>query len=323
MNEGIEIENERGLKARLIAFGARLTHLWIPDAKGNRLDVVQGFDNDASYLNKQRNHYIGATVGRYANRIKHGETWQSGNLIQLSKNAGKHHLHGGFRGFDLQPWTLKEHLPHSVTFSLKSSDGDEGYPGNLIAEVSYRLLENSLHVVHKAVSDQNTLVNLTHHSYFNLNGEQYNTLDGHFFQIQAEQMVEVDSQGIATGRIIPLAETAFDYRNPKTLQAPVDACYVVGKEGNVALNLAATVYSEISGLHMQLFAHQPGLQFYSATFFDGSLAGKGGKPLAYQGSFCLEPQLFPCSPNYALFPNAWLPAGEVYSNKMIFEFDWK
>ncbi|MCI4445514.1 MAG: galactose mutarotase [Candidatus Aminicenantes bacterium] len=323
----IELENTHGLKAVLMNYGATLISLFVPDRKGQLADITLGFDTFEEYLGK--NPYFGATVGRYANRIGGAKFVLEGKEYRLAKNEGENHLHGGIKGFDKVIWDvqLKENS-HSagVNFHYLSPDGEEGYPGNLDCQVNYLLTDdNELHISYLAATDKPTHVNISHHSYFNLAGEGKSHILKHELQIFASKFTVVDRQLIPTGEIKEVGGTPLDFRLPRLIgeriakvEGGYDHNYVL--EGLGALSLAARVFEPVSGRLMELYTTEPGLQFYSGNFLDGTIKGKGGQVYDKYAGFCLEPQHFPDSPNKPQFPSTILKPGENYKSFNIFKF---
>jgi len=322
-----ELENSHGLKAVLMNYGATLISLFVPDRQGQLADITLGFDTFEEYLGK--NPYFGATVGRYANRIGGGRFVLEGQEYQLAKNEGENHLHGGIKGFDKVVWEAQlVGNSHSagIKFHYLSPDGEEGYPGNLDCQVNYLLTDdNELHISYLATTDKTTHVNLTHHSYFNLAGQGEGDILSHELQIWASRYLPVRPGLIPTGELVEVNGTPFDFRQPTKIGARIDLVpggydhnYVLDNNG--ILNLAARVFEAASGRLMELYTTEPGLQFYSGNFLDGSIKGKAGKVYGKYAAFCLEPQHFPDTPNNPHFPSSVLRPGETYQSLTIFKF---
>jgi len=322
-----QVENDQGAKTTVMSYGATLVSLYVPDRRGRLDDVVLGFDSLAGYLGP--NPYIGATIGRYANRIAGGRFVLEGHEYQLAKNDGPNHLHGGIRGFDKVIWQAEPFSQPSgvgVTFSYLSPDGEEGYPGNLSCQVTYLLANNcQLEISYQATTDRPTHLNLTNHSYFNLSaGKKDNILD-HELQIIASAYTPVDKNLIPTGEIKAVADTPFDFCQPVKIGERInqvhggyDHNYVLDNQGGLVL--AARVFEPGSGRLLEFLTTEPGLQFYSGNFLDGTIRGKGGRTYGPRVAFCLESQHFPDSPNQPHFPSTVLRPGEVYQSKTIFRF---
>ncbi|HQH61867.1 MAG TPA: aldose epimerase family protein [Candidatus Saccharicenans sp.] len=322
-----QLENDEGLKAILMSYGATLVSLYVPDRQGKIGDVVLGFDSLSGYLGP--NPYIGATIGRYANRIAGGRFVLDGREYQLAKNDGPNHLHGGIRGFDKVVWQAEPFTQPSgvgVRFSYLSPDGEEGYPGNLSCQVTYLLANDcQLEISYQATTDRPTHLNLTNHSYFNLSaGTKDNILD-HELQILASAFTPVDETLIPTGEIKPVAGTPFDFRQPVRIGKRIDQVpggydhnFVLDNKGELAV--VARVFEPDSGRKLELLTTEPGLQFYSGNFLDGTIRGKAGKTYGPRSAFCLESQHFPDSPNQPHFPSTILRPGEVFRSRTIFRF---
>lgn len=322
------LANANGLVAKIIDFGGVITELHAPDREGRLADVVLGFDTLDPYRNDSP--YFGALIGRYGNRIARGRFMLDGQAFQLPANNGDNHLHGGDPGFDKVRWQAAIE-GDSLRLSYRSRDGEQGYPGNLDATVVYRLNDdNELVVRFHAVCDRATPVNLTQHSYFNLAGQ--GDILGHLLQIDADSFVAIDEESIPLGELAPVAGTPFDFRSPRPIGERIDEAdqqlrngqgydhnFVLNKPQGRSMTRAARVLDPGSGRVLELFTEEPGVQFYSGNFLDGSLAGKGRR-YAYRSGFCLEPQHFPDSPNQPQFPNVILRPGEEYRTESRFRF---
>ena len=333
--EGQEIKNYtlndgKGIEAELINFGAILVSLKTPDKNGNSEDITLGYDSLEGYLEDK--FYLGATVGRYANRIGKASFTLNGTRYTLAgnNNNGENHLHGGFKGFNKVVWEaekIEEADSVGIRFTYLSKDGEEGYPGNLSVTTTYILTKYSeLKVYFEASTDKTTQVNLTHHSYFNLTSDVSRNVLAHDLTIFADRYTSVDADMITTGEIESVQDTDLDFTNSTAIGARIanipygyDFNYVINKmDGELAL--AAQVYEPESGRVMELFTTEPGLQFYSGNYLDSSVEGKGGKKYAKHDGFCLEPQHFPDSPNKPAFPSTILNPGETYSHVTVFKF---
>lgn len=322
------LSNALGMRATLIAYGATLVSLEVPDRDGKLADVVLGFKT----LDEYRDHspYFGAICGRVANRIAKGKFTLDGHDYQLATNNETNHLHGGVVGFDKLLWqsTSREGADGpEVVFTLLSPDGDEGYPGNLLVTVIYGLTaDNALTITYSAVADRATPVNLTHHSYFNLSGEGSGTVLDHELLLNASHYTPVDATAIPTGEIAPVAKTPMDFTTPfaigkriKQVAGGYDHNYVLDRTGS-GPSLAARVYEPTSGRVMEIETTEPGLQFYTGNFLDGSFAGKSGKTYVQHGGFCLEAQHYPDAINQPPFPSVVLRPGETYTQTTIHRF---
>jgi aldose 1-epimerase len=320
------------MEVRLASYGARVTSIKVPDRNGVMADIVLGFDAVEPYRSSVKKPYLGATLGRYAGRIADGRFTLNGDEHVLAKNNGPNHNHGGVNGFDKVVWDAKQ-LRNGVQFDYTSPDGEEGYPGTLKAQVTYTLTDaNELIIDYRATTDRPTPINLSNHSYFNLAGEGSDTVLNHELMIDAEEMLEIDKTSVPTGKIASVADTPFDFRQPKPVGRDInqtneqlangsgyDHTFVL-KSKKGAKKPVATLYEKTSGRKMQVFTDQPGLQLYTANFLDGSLNGKSGKPYLKRSSLCLETQHFPDSPNQSRFPNTILRPGETYQTRTIYQF---
>lgn len=322
------LTNDKGLKARLMTYGATLVSLDVPDKNGQPADVVLGYDNLESYV--KNSPYFGSIVGRYGNRIAKGRFTLDGVTYKLATNNGENHLHGGLRGFDKVVWkamSVKEDDGVGVKFAYLSKDGEEGYPGNLNATVIYALTnDNGLRISYELTTDKATPVNLTHHSYFNLAGEGNGDILGHELMLDADKYTPVDKGLIPTGELAPVKGTAMDFTVPAAIGSRIaqveggyDHNFVLNK-GAAAMGLAARVFEPTSGRHMEIYTTEPGIQFYSGNFLDGTITGKSGKAYPKHSGFCLETQHFPDSPNKPNFPSTILEPGRIYKSLTIHKF---
>ena len=325
------IANGVGSSVSFMNLGATIVSLNLPDRQGVLADVVLGFDSPGQYI--ADNGYLGAVVGRYANRIAKGRFTLDGKEYALALNNGPNSLHGGVVGFDKRLWQA-ENLGESVRFTLCSADGDEGYPGNLEVRVTYSFDDNNqLQVVYEASTDAATIVNLSQHVYFNLNGHDAGDILGHELMLAADYFTPVDKNLIPTGDISAVAGTPMDFTAPGKIGWQVDEPeeqlkYGLGYDHNWVLSarqrgellLAASVYTEESGRTMEVFTDQPGIQFYSGNFLDGAATGKGGAIYNRRCGFCLETQQFPDSPNRPGFPSTVLRPGDIYRTVTVFQF---
>lgn len=332
------LTNANGIEVTFTDFGQRLISLYVPDKDGNFDDVVLGPDNIEGFM-APGGAFFGAVVGRYGNRIGKGEFELKGTKYSLAKNNNGNHLHGGTKGFNAVVWDVDEYSEDFIVFSRTSPDMEEGYPGNLKVIVSYRLTdEDELKIDYQATTDRATVVNLTHHSFFNLAGEAAGNIGGHIAMINADAFTPVDEGLIPTGEIRKVEGTPFDFREPKPIGQDIDSDYEQLKFGkgydhNFVLNkeptnedglpLAARVVEPNSGRTMEVYTNEPGVQFYTGNFMDGSYTGKAGKPYEFRGTFCLETQHFPDSPNKPDFPSTVLEPGEIYNSSCTYKFGVK
>ena len=323
------LKNKNNVQAAITNYGARVVSLLVPDKKGTWTDVIVGYDSISKYVH-QKETYFGAIVGRYGNRIAKGRFKLEGKEYTLATNNGANHLHGGKKGFGAVVWDAKKPDDHTLELSYLSKDGEEGYPGNLRVKVTYTLTDsNELKIDYSATTDKGTVLNLTNHSYFNLNGQGSGTIDNHLLQINADHYTPVDSTLIPTGKILPVAGTPFDFRQPTAIGSRIDADnlqlkYGRGYDHNFVLNAgsgpAATVLGDQSGILMEVYTQEPGLQFYGGNFMDGANPLKGGKRDGYRTAFCLETQHYPDSPNEPSFPSTVLQPGKVYHTTTVYRF---
>lgn len=321
------LTNAHGLKAEIITFGGIVTSLQVPDRNGKFADIVLGCDDVNDYTKKSP--YFGALIGRYGNRIAKGRFTLDGTEYKLATNDGPNHLHGGKKGFDKVVWTAKPMQTkegQALKLTYKSRDGEEGYPGNLSCTVVYTLTDNNeLKISYEAKTDKDTIVNLTHHSYFNLAGYNSGDVLGHELMINANSFTPVDKTLIPTGEIKAVKGTPMDFTKPtaiglhiKEVEGGYDHNYVLNNsKGKLALT--ATVYEPKTGRFMEVYTTEPGLQFYSGNFLDGTLKGKGAVYNKHAG-FCLEAQHFPDSPNKANFPSVVLKPGQKYTQLTVYNF---
>jgi aldose 1-epimerase len=326
------LTNQKGVEVRIMNYGGIVVSIKAPDRTGNAADVVLGFDALAGYL-ANPSPFFGALVGRYANRIAHAKFTLDGVEYKLEKNDGDNTLHGGTHGLDKFVWTPRELPDGGLQLTVTSKDGDEGFPGNLKVIVVYHLNDsNELKIDYAATTDKDTVINLTNHSYFNLKGAGDGDILGHQITVKADRFTPVDSGLIPTGELRPVSGTPFDFRNSTVIGAHIgdndeqlklghgyDHNWVLNKKGS-ELRLAARVEEPSSGRVLEVLTTQPGVQFYTGNFLDGTIHGKGGKVYQRRYGFCLETQHFPDSPNQPKFPSTVLKPGETFHNTTIFRF---
>jgi aldose 1-epimerase len=327
-----KLTNASGVEANIITYGARVQSLKCPDAHGQMADIVLGFDNLEGYLGE--NPYFGAVVGRYGNRIAKGRFKLDGTEYTLARNNGDNALHGGLKGFDKVVWTAKEvssPAGPAVELTYVSKDGEEGYPGTLTATVRYTLTDaGELKLDYTATTDKKTVLNLTNHSYFNLAGQGSGEILGHRLRIDADRFTPVDAGLIPTGELRSVAGTPFDFRQPHVIGERIDADNEQLKLGkgydhNFVLNGQAGTMRKVvrvtepkTGRVLEVSTDQPGIQFYTGNFLDGTVKGKGGKAYGFRTAFCLETQHFPDSPNHPKFPSTVLNPGATYKTSTVF-----
>lgn len=328
------LTNNLGMQAKITNYGGIVVSLKAPDRNGKMGDVVLGFNDLDSYL--KGHPYFGAIVGRYGNRIAKGRFTLNGVEYKLAVNNGENHLHGGIKGFDKVVWTAKEmrtKMGPSLSLTYLSKDGEEGYPGNLTATVVYTLTNNNeLRLDYTVTTDKDTVTNLTHHSYFNLAGEGNGDVLSHVLTLSASRFTPTDAGSIPTGELKTVAGTPFDFLKPTVIGKRIndqdqqlqfgsgyDHNFVVnGKAGT--LRSAATVYEPTTGRVLEVWTTEPGVQFYTGNFLDGTLTGKSGKPYQRRNGFCLETQHYPDSPNHPTFPTTTLKKGATYRSTTVYRF---
>ena len=319
------LTNDRGLEVSITNYGGAVVSLKTPDRHGEFADVALGYDTLEEYVRNPR--YFGGLIGRHANRIGLGRFTLDGTEYQLTQNNGVNHLHGGEKGFDKRVWeALDQKDPGAVRLRLRylSVDGEEGYPGNVRAEVTYTLFAgNELEINYEATTDRDTIVNLTSHAYFNLAGG--GDVRGHELTLHADAFTPVSQELIPTGEIKSVANTPMDFRRAKPIGADLslaggyDHNFVL-QDSDGSLRPAARLYEPNSGRVLEILTTEPGIQFYSGNFLDGSLTGKGGVVYHKYTGLCLEPQKFPDAPNHPNFPSTVLRPGETYRHRSVYRF---
>ncbi len=315
------LKNELGFEVSVTNYGGAITSLKTPDRHGEFGEIVLAYETLDDYARNPR--YFGALIGRHANRIARGRFSLNGVEYQLPCNNGPNHLHGGFKGFDKRVWDGQQD-GNSLHLTYFSKDGEEGYPGNVTASVDYTLLDNELRTDYRATTDRDTIVNLTNHSYFNLRG--VGTILDHELTLNADHFTPVSEDLIPTGEIKPVAATPMDFRKGKAIGSHL-ADVAGGYDHNFVLNdwdgslrLAARLYEPVSGRALEILTTEPGIQFYSGNFLDGSLIGKNGVAYEKYTGLCLEPQHFPDAPNHPNFPSTILRPGEEYRHQTLYRF---
>lgn len=329
------LSNASGMEVSIATYGGTITSLKVPDRSGHFANVVLGFDNLAGYTSPaylEAGPYFGAIIGRYANRIANGTFTLDGKTIHVPINNGPNSLHGGLIGFDKVVWDARAVGPSLVLHYL-SKDGEQGYPGNLDVTVTYTLTNsNELKIGYRAVTDKDTVLNLTNHSYFNLKGAGEGDVLGHELTINAAAFTPVDANLIPTGVIANVAGTPFDFRKSTPIGKRIgstdqqltfgkgyDHNFVLAGAPN-ALKWAARVHDPVSGRTLEILTSEPGIQFYSGNFLDGALRSSDGKPFVHRGGLALETQHFPDSPNHPNFASTELRAGQEYKSQTIWRF---
>jgi len=336
------LTNKQGMEARITPYGATLVSLKTPDRNGALADIVMGFDSVEGYMQTPPPPYFGATIGRYANRIGGAKFMLNGKTYTLDKNDGANSLHGGFHGFDKVIWTAKPPVVtedgQSIELSYLSKDGEEGYPGNLSVSVEYTLTAtNELRIHYTGTTDQDTVINLTNHSYFNLSGPGSGDILDHVLTINADRFTPVDAGLIPTGELRKVDGTPFDFRQPHSVGERINADrfgtedeqiklgsgydhnWILNRSGS-GLDFAARVSDPKSGRVIEALTTEPAIQFYTGNFLDGSFHGKGGKAYQHRGALTLETQHYPDSPNHPDFPTTTLKAGEHFDSTTVFRF---
>ncbi len=314
------LKNRSGFTVEATNFGGIITRIMAHDRDGNFDDVVLGFDEPSQYQQNPYHPYFGALIGRFGNRISQGSFVLDGKQYSLTRNLGAHHLHGGVLGFDKVFWETRED-ENKLFLEYKSSDGEEGYPGNLNVKVIYEVSEqNELKIFYEAVTDKTTPVNLTQHSYFNLSGGRQRTILDHELTIIADEITEVNSELIPTGNLIPVKDTMMDFTHRRKIEFDIYDHNWVLRCGTAKLKLAALLYEPHSGRVMEVHTTEPGLQFYGGGFLDGTLTGKNGIKYEKNAGLCLETQHFPDSPNHPNFPDTFLRPGNKYTSTTIYKF---
>lgn len=319
------LRSDQGLRAELSSYGARLLALYVPDRRGHEADVVLGSDDPAAP--SAASSYFGATCGRFANRIGRGRFALDGRQYQVTLNEGRHHLHGGVRGFDARNWEARiSDSADTVEFSLRSEDGDQGYPGQVDARVRYTLTGWTLSIELAATASAATIVNLANHAYWNLSGQAGSNMLDHVVAIDADRYLPVDDELIPTGEIASVAGTGFDLRTPQSMMDVLrrcpqgfDHCFVPCGEPR-GWRRMVQVEHPASGRGFELFADQPGVQFYTCMHFADGFAGKAGAVYPRFGGLVFESQNFPDAPNHVNFPSARLGAGEHYRHRIEYRF---
>lgn len=326
------LKNANGMEVCITNFGGRIVSIMVPDKNGKMQDVALGFDNINDYMTIPND--FGAAIGRYANRIGDGKFTLDGKEYQLPQNNGNHCLHGGPTGWQNQPFETKKVDERSIVLSILSPDGDNNFPGNVTAQVTYTLTDdNAIDIKYEATTDQNTVINMTNHSYFNLSGNPASCAMDHVLYLASESVTPIDSTFLPTGEITSVEGTPFDFRTPKAISQDVtnfdneqikfgkgfDHNWVLSTNGDVK-QVAAKLTSPESGITLEVYTDEPGVQLYTGNFLDGTVTGKKGIVYNQRASVCLETQHYPDSPNKAHWPSVVLKPGETYRSHCIFKF---
>ena len=326
------LKNSAGMEVCITNFGGRIVSVLVPDKYGNRKDVVLGFDSLADYRNIPSD--FGASIGRYANRIAQGRIEIDGETIQLPQNNYGHCLHGGPEGWQYQMYEANQIDGTTLELTRFSPDGDQNFPGNVRAKVRFHLTDdNAIDIQYEAVTDKKTVINMTNHSYFNLSGNPAVAATDHLLYVNADGYTPVDSTFMTTGEIVPVAGTPMDFTQPKEIGREIDRYDFVqlkngnGYDHNFVLNtkgdlstVAARLSSPESGIVLEVYTDEPGIQVYTGNFLDGTVKGKKGVVYNQRASVCLETQHFPDSPNKPRWPSVYLEPGQTYSSSCIYKF---
>ncbi len=328
------LKNSSGSTLAITNYGGRFVGLLVPDKNGKLQDVVVGFKTLQEYINSTE-AYFGATIGRVGNRIAKGKFSIDGKEYTLFTNNGPNTLHGGKKGFQYVVWDAQQPNDSTLVLSYLAKDGEEGFPGNLNVKVTYGLNQrNEVTMDYEATTDKKTVVNLTNHAFFNLNGEGSGTINNHLLQINADAYTPVDATLIPTGKIEPVAGTPFDFTKPMSIGSLLDTAgniqlrygkgydhnFVLRSNASGGLNPAATIIGDLSGIVMEIATVEPGLQFYGGNFMQSQNTFKGGSKDDFRTAFCLETQHFPDAPNQKSFPSILLEPGKTYSSSSVYKF---
>ncbi|HQN94067.1 MAG TPA: aldose epimerase family protein [Prolixibacteraceae bacterium] len=329
------LKNKNGMEMSVTNLGGKVVTLYVPDKDGNMVDVVTGFKSIDKYI-ESNELYFGAAIGRVGNRIARSEFTIDGQVYKVVANNGPNHLHGGERGLHAVVWDAKQTAKNKLELTYLSKDMEEGYPGNMEIKMTYELTDdNAFAIEYYATTDKKTLCNLTHHSYFNLSGEGSSSILDHELYINANGFTITDGDLIPTGTIAQVDGTPLDFRTPKTIGENIrddfqalrdgfgyDHNFVIAKK-ETGVELIAAASSPKTGIKMEVYSDQPGVQLYSGNFMDGREIGKSDKPYKYRSAFCLETQKFPDAPHHPTFPSIELKPGDTYRHTCIYKFSVK
>lgn len=329
-----KLVNANGMEVCVTNFGGRIVSIMTPDKTGELRDVVLGFDSVAAYFPENNLSDFGASIGRYANRINQGKIVIDGDTIQLPQNNFGHCLHGGPTGWQYQVYDAQQPNDSTVVLTMHSPDGDNNFPGNVAATVTYTLTgDNAVDIAYSATTDKKTVINMTNHSYFNLSGDPANKITDNILYINANEYTPVDSTYMTTGEIVTVTDTPMDFTTPKAVGQDIEADFIQLKNGNgydhnwvlatkgdISVP-AVTLESPISGIKLTVYTDEPGIQVYSGNFLDGTQTGKNGKVYQQCTGICLESQHYPDSPNKPEWPSVILEPGQTYTSHCIFKFD--
>ncbi|PRD51235.1 aldose epimerase family protein [Sphingobacterium gobiense] len=324
------LKNRTGMQVAFTDYGARIVSVLVPDKAGNLRDVVLGFNSIHEYL-QANEQYHGATIGRFANRIANGRFHLDDKEYTLQQNNGPNCLHGGPSGFHAKVWDRRTSFKKKIDFCYVSPDGEEGFPGNLKVTVSYELTDdNEIVIKYKAETDKKTVINLTNHAYFNLDGEGQGDVLSHILHLPSSHFLPIDENQIPLDSEASVYGTAFDFRSPKKISQDIDNDEVQLKHGNgydhtfvnrqPISQVAASAYSPNSGIRLQVFTTEPGIQLYTGNFLSRKDTGKSGRQYSSRSAFCFETQHYPDSPNHPQFPSTVLEPGQVFESETIYKF---
>ena len=326
------LKNGNGMEVCITNFGARIVSIMVPDKNGDMTDVVLGFDNIEDYIQIPTD--FGATIGRYANRIRQGKITIDGQEIQLPQNNYGHCLHGGPTGWQNQVFKANQKDDKTITLTIESPDGDNNFPGNIIANVTYTLTDdNAIDIRYDAITDKKTIINMTNHSYFNLNGDPSVNSMNQILYLSADSITPVDDTFMTNGSMVAVADSPFDFNTPKAIETDVnnfdceqikfgkgfDHNWVLKTKGDIN-QVAAKLSSPITGISLEVYTNEPGIQVYTGNFLDGTVKGKKGIVYPQRASVCLETQHYPDSPNKPHWPSVILEVGKIYQSRCIFKF---
>ena len=332
------LRNANGMEVSITNFGGRIVSVMVPNSNDSLIDVVLGFDNVKTYADyKHTPSDFGAAIGRYANRIAQGKINVDGKEIQLPKNNFGHCLHGGPTGWQYQVYDVVETNDSTIKLAIDSPDGDNNFPGNVKASVTYTLTSNNaIDIKYEATTDKKTVINMTNHTYFNLSGDANNKILDNVLYVNADNYTPVDRTYMTTGEILPVKDTPMDFTTPKAVGQDIaktdfdqirngngyDHNWVLNTNGDIKA-VAATLFCPSTGVELNVYTDEPGIQVYSGNFLDGTAPGKRGIKYAQRTGICLETQKYPDTPNKPQWPSAWLNPGETYSSHTIFAFSVK
>ena len=326
------LKNNAGMEVCITNFGGRIVSIMVPDKNGEKQDVVLGFDNITDYINTPSD--FGASIGRYANRIAQGKIVLDGDTIQLPQNNFGHCLHGGPTGWQYQVYEATLQNDSTLLLTMKSADGDNNFPGNVTANVTYTLTsDNAIDIAYDATTDKKTVINMTNHSYFNLNGNPGESGMNQILYIASDSITPVDNTYMTTGEMLAVAGTPFDFTTPKAIAPDVTAFeneqvkfgngfdhnWVLNTKGDLS-QVAAKMTSPVTGITLEVYTDEPGIQVYTGNFLDGTVTGKKGIVYQQRASVCLETQHYPDSPNKPQWPSVILEPGQTYHSRCIFKF---